>query len=202
MKSFPALAGFLVMFACAGLMMYWLLTASGKDKAAAPDRENRLPRSEKEFRDQLTVLRMKKEKLERSIQRVENQKQETVEFLRGKGVESTADLRGNPDLEYAARNLKGWSEQLNALQADVGKYDRAIAAIVTMLDEFDRRRINDSVAISEEEWIRMQSVVKDLDETLGMDPDDILKDEEMNELLREELKDGQTAEPAGSSRGG
>lgn len=177
----------LALLVVAGGFAAWLLFSMDRKLPPTPAVSQQLPRTEKEFRDQLTLLRMKKEKLERSIERVENQKLETVGYLRERGVVSTADVRGKSDLEYAARNLQGWTEQLNALRADVGKYDRAIAAIMTMLDEFDRRRINESVAISEEEWIRMQSIVKDLDETLGMDPNDILRDDELNSLLRKEL---------------
>jgi len=156
---------------------------------------SRLPRTEKEFRDQLTSLRMQKDKLLRAIQRLENDKQETVKYLKEQGVKSTADVRGKADLEYKVRTLKGWNDQITLLQGDTTKYDRAIAAIETMLDEIERKRINDSVAVSDEDWVRMQSIVVDLNEQLDFRPDDILQDDELNQLLQKELGTGAENKP-------
>jgi hypothetical protein len=154
---------------------------------AAPADPNRLPRTEKEFRDRLAALRMDQDKVRRGIVRLESKKQETVDYLKKSGVSSTADIRGKPDLEYAVRNLEGWNTEIARLRADVSKYDKAISGITTMLDEIERKRISDSVAVSDEDWIRMQSIVVDLDEKLGMDENDIFKDDELNAMLERDL---------------
>ncbi len=169
-----------------------LVSQHGCRKAVDPVAQttNKLPRTEKEFRDQLTSLRMQKDKLFRAIQRLENDKQETVDYLKEKGVKSVADMRGKPDLEYKAQNLKRWTEQIAVLQGDTTKYDTSIAAIETMLDEIERKRINDSVAVSDEDWVRMQSIVVDLNEKLDIKPNDILQDEAMDDLLQKELGAG------------
>jgi hypothetical protein len=146
-----------------------------------------LPRTEKEFRDKLAGLRMQKDKLQRGIQRLEIKKQETVDFLKENKVTSSSDVQGKPDLEYAVRNLEGWVDEINKLKGETGIYDKAIAAIETMLDEIERKRINDSVAITDADWVKMESIVIDLNEQLGMDSKDIFKDEEMNKLLQSEL---------------
>lgn len=168
---------------------------------AAPADPNRLPRTEKEFRDRLAALRMDQEKVRRGIARLESKKQETVDYLKKNNVSSTADIRGKPDLEYAVRNLEGWNTEIARLKADVGKYDRAISGIATMLDEMERKRISDSVAVTEEDAVRILSIEKDLDEKLGMDETGIFKDDELNAMLERDLgkpqENGQAPAPGG-----
>lgn len=186
------IAGPVVLIATAVLLSLLLVSQTGCRPNAEPVAKttNSLPRTEKEFRDQLTSLRMQKDKLLRAIQRLENDKQETVNYLKEQGVQTAADVRGKPDLEYKTRTLKGWADQIAVLQGDTTKYDTAIAAIETMLDEIERKRINDSVAITDEDWIRMQSIVVDLNEKLDIKPNDILQDEAMDKLLQQELGTG------------
>ncbi len=158
------------------------------------DSSTRLPRTEKEFRDKLAGLRMQKEKLDRGIQRLEDKKQETVDYLKSKGVTAETEISGKPDLEYAVRNLKGWVDEIKTLKLDLGKYDQAIAAIETMLDEIERKRVTSSVAISEEDWIKMESIVIDLNEKLDMGGSEFLRAGETKELLESELGNSEPAD--------
>lgn len=184
---FSRLVSFVLGLVCVGLAA-WIVYRELQPVQQLPGSvTDGLPRTEQQFRDRLSALRMDREKLMRGIERLNIRKQETVEYLRSRGVSSTADIRGKPDLEYAARNLKGWTEEIARLEADAGKFDKAISAIMTMLDEMERKRINQSVAISEEEWRRLRAIEVDLDEKLDMDSNSLLKDQELNQILQSEL---------------
>jgi hypothetical protein len=91
------------------------------------------------------------------------------------------------------RNLKGWSDEIAARKADISHYDNAIRGIEAMLSELERKRIGESVAVSEEDYTELKVIEKDLNERLGMDRKDILKDEELDNLLKETLGEPQQA---------
>lgn len=143
--------------------------------------------SEQEFRDKLAELRMQREKSVRAVSRLEERKAATVAFLKEKGVKSAADVAQDTSLKYAARELKGWSEEIDKLQDEVGHYDQAIKAIETMLAELERKRISESVALSEDEYMKLRKIVLDLNDRLEVDKQDVVEDAELDELLKEEL---------------
>lgn len=143
--------------------------------------------SEQEFRDKLAELRMQREKSVRAVSRLEERKAATVAFLKEKGVKSAADVAQDTSLKYAARELKGWSEEIDKLQQEVGHYDQAIKAIETMLADLERKRISESVALSEDEYMQLRKIVLDLNDRLDVDKQDVVEDAELDELLKEEL---------------
>ncbi len=166
-----------------------------QSKADAP-----FMQTEKEFKAKVTELRMDKAKVLGQIQRLEGKRQESIDYLKSKGVKNLADVGEDIDLKYAVRNLKGWTDEIKTLQKDLGSYDAAIRSIETMLDELERKRIKESVAISEDSYIEMRQIVVDLNERLGMDKQDILADEELNNLLLNELADKPTPNPSGKRK--
>lgn len=144
--------------------------------------------SEKDFRDKVTELRIQKQKISRRIKKLEMHKAETLQHLKDKGINSSADITDDKDVLYALRNLKGWKEQIDKLEKDTAHFDEAIGSIEVMLDELERKRIDSEVALSEEQHFQLLKIVKDLNERLGMDEKDILADDELSQLLDEELE--------------
>jgi len=174
-----------------------MCSLSGCQKPANPEAKADRPLgSEQEFRDKLAELRMQREKSTRAIARLEQRKAETVEFLKSKGVKSSADVVSDVNLKYAARELKGWSDEIEKLEKERQHYDEAISAIQSMLAELERKRINETVAMTEDEYIRLRKIVLDLNDRLEVDKQDIVADEELDNLLKEELGDKEPA-PAG-----
>ena len=55
-----------------------------------------------------------------------------------------------------------------------------------MLKKIERKRIDDSISLSEEEYLDIQKVIVDLDERLNVDTT-LLEDEELGELLDLEM---------------
>ncbi len=153
-------------------------------------------KTEQEFRDKLAELRMQREKSARAVARLEERKVETVAFLKEKGVKSAADVAQDTNLKYAARELKGWSEEIEKRKQDLVSYDEAIKAIETMLKELERKRISEMAAMSEEDYIRLRKIVLDLNDRLEVDKQDVIADEELDLLLKEELGKGAEAEPS------
>lgn len=154
--------------------------------------------SEQEFRDKLAELRMQREKSARAISRLEERKAATVAFLKEKGVKSVADVAEDNSLKYAARELKGWSEEIDKLQQELKHYDDAIKAIETMLAELERKRISETVALSEDEYMKLRKIVLDLNDRLEVDKHDVIEESELDELLKSEL--GGEAPPTGGGQ--
>lgn len=176
--------GFLVCVAVVGLG----LTLGGcSQRPVAQAKPDRPLSSEQEFRDKLAELRMQREKSARAVARLEQRKSETVEFLKSKGVKSSADVAQDVNLKYAARELKGWSEEIDKLEKELKHYDEAVSAIQAMLADLERKRINETVAMTEDEYIRLRKIVLDLNDRLEVDKQDIIADEELDSLLKEEL---------------
>ena len=172
-----------------GLLLFFplaLLVGCGPQAKVQAKAERPL-NSEQEFRDKLAELRMQREKSARAVSRLEERKAATVAFLKEKGVKSAADVVQDTNLKYAARELRGWSEEIDKLQQEVGHYDQAIKAIETMLVDLERKRISESVAMSEEEYIKLRKIVLDLNDRLEVDKHDVVEDAELDELLKEEL---------------
>ena len=150
--------------------------------------ENKILTTERDFRDKITELRIQREKVDRGIKRLELRKTETLKYLKDKGIRSSADVTDDTDVTYALRNLKGWKVEIEKLQEDTKNYDEAISSIEVMLDELERKRINQEVALTEEEYLEMRKIVKDLNERLGLDKNDVLAEEELGRMLDEELE--------------
>ncbi len=55
-----------------------------------------------------------------------------------------------------------------------------------MLDKIERERINESVSLSEDEYLDLQKIIVDLNERLEVETD-ILEDEELGKLLDLEM---------------
>lgn len=150
--------------------------------------QNKILTTEQDFRDKITELRIQREKVERGIKRLELRKTETLQYLKDKGIRSSADVTDDTDVMYALRNLKGWKVEIEKLQEDTKNYDEAISSIEVMLDEIERKRINKEVALTEDEYLEMRKIVKDLNERLGLDVNDVLAEEELSRILDEELQ--------------
>lgn len=173
------------------VLAFPLFLATGcRPQPKAQAKADRPLSSEQEFRDKLAELKMQREKSTRAVTRLEERKTATVAFLKEKGVKSAADVAEDTNLKYAARELKGWTEEIDKLQLEVGHYDQAIKAIETMLSELERKRISETVAMSEEEYIKLRKIVLDLNDRLEVDKQDVVEDAELDELLKEELGTG------------
>ena len=190
-QSSKAIFVVLLLAALGGLLAYAFISgAFGSRGEVVSERldGNKSLTTEQDFRDKITELRMQREKVNRGIKRLEMLKAETLQHLKDKGINSSADITDDVDVRYALRNLKGWKTEIDKLKEDVGNYDEAIKSIDVMLDEIERKRIDEDVALSEDEYIELRKIVKDLNERLGMDKQDVLEEEELSQLLDEELE--------------
>jgi|GEM_PF-2347158 len=195
--AFSGRALFCLPLVVGGCLAFGLSAMSGCQPPTKPQAKADRPlSSEQEFRDKLAELKMQREKSERAIARLEQRKNETVEFLKSKGVKSSADVAGDVNLKYAARELKGWSDEIEKLEKERQHYDEAISAIQAMLAELERKRINETIAMTEDEYIRLRKIVLDLNDRLEVDKQDVVADDELDALLKEELGNKEPA-PAG-----
>lgn len=147
-----------------------------------------LLKTEEEFRDKLAELKIRKDKVQRGIKRSEKLKSETVAELKELGVSSGADFKNstNADVKKKALSLKEAVADIEKYETEVSYYDNAITSIQAMLEKIERKRIDDSISLSEEEYLDLQKVIVDLDERLNVDTT-VLEDEELSNLLDLEM---------------
>jgi len=147
-----------------------------------------LLRTEGEFRDKLAELKIQKDKIQRGIKRSEKHKSKTVSELKEMGVSSGADFKNSsaPDVKKKVLSLKGAVADIEKHNKVVSYIDDAITSIQAMLEKIERQRIDDSISLSEEEYLDLQKVIVDLDERLNVDTT-VLEDEELSNLLDLEM---------------
>ena len=147
-----------------------------------------LLKTEEEFRDKLAELKIRKDKVQRGIKRSEKLKSETVSKLKEMGVSSGEDFKNstNPDVKKKVLSLKEAAADIEKYNKEVSYYDDAITSIQAMLEKIERKRIDDSISLSEEEYLDLQKVIVDLDERLNVDTT-VLEDEELGNLLDLEM---------------
>lgn len=189
MKTVAALTGFLLLIA---IIVYLAANRWNVDPRPVVAGSSVGLKTESEFRNKVAELKRDREKLLNGIQRLELQKEKTLDYLREKGVTSSAEISGDKDVLYALNNLKGWKTEIANLQSQVANYDEAINSIVIMLDKLERERINRDVGLSDEQLSELRQIVVDLDERLGVRGSDILADEELGRILDEEMKAAQS----------
>lgn len=191
MKFLMAMFGIAALIAIAAYFVFVALKPNPDPVVEGPV----ILQTEAQFRDKVAELKRDRERLLNAMQRLENRKQETLDFLRDKGVTSSADITDDKDVKYALNNLKGWKTEIEGFGTQVAKYDEAINSIVAMLDKLERERLSRDVALSEEQLIDLRKIVVDLDERLDIRDADILADEELGQILDEEMEaDKQEAE--------
>ncbi len=143
-----------------------------------------LLKTESQFRDKLAELRMQRDKVQRGVLRLENLKAENLAKLKEMGITSGEDFlkSDNRDVKLAVVNLKEWVAQIGKIKKEVTYYDEAIGNVEVMLDKIERERIDESVSLSEGEYLELQKIIVDLNERLNIETD-ILEDEELGNLL-------------------
>ena len=157
-----------------------------RDKPANVDDDMEILKTEKDFKNKLAVLRLDREKLLRRKKLMQERKAETVQFLKDKGITSASDL-GDSEVKYAVSSLKQFVADLKEVDKNVDRYTSTITAVEAMLKKLEQEAISSEVAISDEEKIRMSALIKELDDKIHGDEDDIFEDAKLRELLGDEL---------------
>ena len=179
--------GWIVLFSIlTGMLVFGAMGGFDRQPAVISSEKKPLT-SEPDFRNKLAEIRMNKDKLQRAIKKLETRRDENIQYLREKGITKVADAKGDANAEMALTNLKGWSESIQELSGQLDKYDSAISRIDAMLKKLERDQINAAAGLTEEEEIELLSIVKDLNDRLGVGQNDVLKDAEMDALLNREL---------------
>lgn len=190
-ETYHSLITFVLFAALCGIGYLWY---TGKlDSRARVAQENvqgssGVLKTETQFRDKLTELRMQRYKAQLGVKQLEKFKAENIEQLKEMGIDSGEEFLKSDDqgVKLAVVNLKGWVAQIGKIKQEIAYYDDAIVNVETMLDKINRERIGDSVALSEEEYIDLQKIIVDLNERLNVETD-ILEDEELRKLLDMEM---------------
>ena len=143
-------------------------------------------KTEEDFKNKLAALRMDREKLSQRKKLMEERKQETVQFLKDKGVTATSDL-SDKDVKYAISNLKQYITDLKDVDKNVSRYTNAINAVEAMLTKIKQQSIADEVNISDEKKIELSAMIKGLEDKLIGDEPDFIEEEKLRKLLGDEL---------------
>ena len=179
---------FLGLLLGAGVLLYFIYLPPDPGMTNQQETSSGLMKTETEFRDKLTELKMRRDKVHRGIKKLTELKKDAVELLRSKGINSGQDFlkSEDKDVKFAVKNLKEYKIQIEKVEKEVEFYDEAIDGIRVMLDRFERERIGDSISLSEKDSLELQKIIVDLNERLEVDTD-ILEDEELSKLLDDEF---------------
>lgn len=173
----------------AGIGVYFTMQVFDGDQAIEPVASGYPQlKTEADFRNKVAELKRDRQKLLQGIERLNREKAKTMQYLKDKGVHSSSDITDDKDIKYALNNLAGWRAEIDKLKKQVTKYDDTINSVMAMLDQLKRERIDQAVALSEEQLIDLRRIVVDLDERLEVSESDILKQEEWAKLLDEEME--------------
>jgi hypothetical protein len=187
MKSFKSAILVLVFAALvSAIYLYFLGDLKLLNKTEPNAADTTFLKTEEQFRTKLAELRIEKDKLERRKRLMEERKQETVTFLKDKGVTSQSSLDAQ-DVKYAVKNLKRSVADIKVVEKNIKRYDEGIVAIAAMLKKLEQERLANEIAVSDERKIEISAMVKRLDDELVGEEDDIFADEQLRELLGEEL---------------
>ena len=167
------------------------LYATGKVRFAGADGDGPKPgllKSESQLRNKLAELRIEQDKVVRRVKLLEEQKNESVQFLKDQGVKSSADLTDDKQIRYAVNNLKRTMADIESVSGIADEYQEGINSIEAMLKDVERNRITKEIALTDEKAMEIDKIIIDLDEKLGVnDVGNVLDDDRINEILNAEL---------------
>ena len=146
---------------------------------------NAFLKTEEEFRNKLAELRIEQDKMKRRKSLMEQRKNEIVDELKEKGINSSSDI-SDKDILYKINNLQTAVADIGDVEKNISRYQEGINAIEAMLTKLEQERISNEVAISEEKAKELSMMLIDLDEKLIKD-NNILEEEALRELLGSEL---------------
>lgn len=190
-KTSSSLISLILLMALCAIGYLWFTGQLGPRIDTAADNMNKgsgLLKTEGEFRDKLAELKIQRDKIQRGIKRSERLKSETLAKLKEQGISSGADFKSSTDQDVKKKvlSLKDAVAHIDKYNKEVGYYDEAISSIQAMLEKIERERIDESISLSEDEYLDLQKVIVDLDERLKVDTT-LLEDEELGDLLDHEM---------------
>lgn len=190
MKSFQSAVSILLFAALVAGIYMWAVGDLKFGDQPADDGKNTTGflKTEAEFRRKLAELRMEQDKVQRRKALMGERKQETIDYLKEKGITSTSNL-DDKDVKYAVNNLKQMVSDEKGLDKIVDRYEEGIVAIEAMLKQIEQQRISAEVALSDEKAEELNIMIRDLDEKLGGEETDLLEEEKLRELLDLELSE-------------
>ena len=142
----------------------------------------------KEFKDALAKRKMERDSIAQSIGHLETRKRETVNELKGFGVNTAADALKNEKTQLLAKTLETLVQQTKRLEGDIDRYDKAIIRIEAKLKELEIIELSNDVGLTEEQSLELSRTILDLNEQLGISDSPTLLDElEMEQLLEDEF---------------
>lgn len=183
----------IVLAAVFGAAVFYIFNSGwGRQQAPQLSASRGMPRTESEFRDKLAEFRMDRDRTYRGIAGLESRKRETLDHLRSKGINRSEDisdeLSSDPDVQFALQALKALVADIEARKNDVKNYDETIIGLEAMLADIERQNINESSAMTEQQYLEGQKLILSLRDRLGVDDNDALETQALRDLLDSEMK--------------
>ena len=177
----------------AGLVLF---TVAGCDKAhdATPQPDAAISsRTDPEerpisYRERLGRLKFERDKLVRSVQRLERDREETIERLRSLGIFSASDLNKHPDAKFDAQELTQIVGQIQQLKGVISDYDSAIHRVDAVVRRQERKAQWEQSAPSESELDQLSAAFREAEEELRPQREfSLVEDLRMEQVLDAEL---------------
>lgn len=145
-------------------------------------------------RETLGRIKYERDKLSRSIQRLEKDRVAVVRRLRSAGISSSSDLSRHPDSRVDAQELAQIVSQIQRLEKTASEYDSAIARLESVVRQRERQLQLERSAPSEAELERLSTAFREAEDALApTGTDQLMEDLQIEETLDAELGQRQDA---------
>ncbi len=180
----------ILLFAGVACFLGYYIYSNGMLPTEDPNSDNpgSFMRTEAQFRDKLTELNIDKNKVISSVKRLNAIKKEVVTDLRAKGITSGGDYSKTTDkaVKLKVLELQKTIQDIQKGVTTIATYDTAIDNIRSMLAKFERERVSETAALTENQAIELEEIILDLDNKLEVNTD-IFEDQELEKLLDLEM---------------
>tara|TARA_R110002095_G_scaffold3565_5_gene10979 strand:+ start:492 stop:1094 length:603 start_codon:yes stop_codon:yes gene_type:complete len=138
--------------------------------------------------ERLGRLKYERDKLVRSVQRLERDREETTERLRSLGIFSASDLNKHPDAKLDAQELTRVVEQIHRLSSVISDYESAIHRVEIVVRRQERETQWVHSAPSDAEFDRLSVAFHEVEEELHPQGEiQLVEDLQMEQVLDAEL---------------
>ncbi|MCK9459549.1 MAG: hypothetical protein M0R80_07915 [Proteobacteria bacterium] len=153
----------------------------GKATTTAKNPDDKLTK----LKEQLDACSKQHEKLKAVLGKMDQDKQDIVQQLKGLGITKKEDIKGNHRAEVLAQELLEMSKEHERVQKSYEEIAFKVTQIGSILRRIERQASIEGTTVSDKE---LDEMLVDIGDKLGPEDSKPVKSMEMDEVLKKELK--------------
>ena len=163
----------------------FVFTCGCSDKVPNPPADT-IPTTLAGCKGQLAKMKIKRDKLQLTLDRLGDRKGAAVARLKSMGVQSIQDLSKHPDARIDLNELRAVVSDMKPFKKDVEAYDAAINRLEAILREFDRKAVLHGGELTKEDREELSTAIHDSNDKLQPKVG-LAEDLELESVLKQEL---------------